>query len=84
MILGAALAAWFGGFVGDRLSKVRHWTRLRRGLVGMTAGLLPSLVFVGAVLLWLQMPDLITQYYGIIIVAVGGAARAASSSPRRM
>jgi MFS family permease len=74
MILGAALGALFGGFVGDRLSKVRHWTRLRRAFVGMTTGLLPSLVYVVAVLLCLKMPDIIIQYHQIIIVAAVGCA----------
>jgi hypothetical protein len=84
MLLGAALGAWMGGFVGDRLSKVRHWTRLRRALVGMTVGLLPSLVGAGAVLLCLKMPDIITQYHRIIIVAAVGCAACGIVAAGRM
>jgi hypothetical protein len=71
MALGGALGLWFGGFVGGTLSRVRSWTRVRRAVLGMTAGgLLPGSLYVCLVFVCLKAPDIIGQYYGVIIAAV--------------
>jgi hypothetical protein len=70
MALGGALGLCVGGYVARRLSRIRRWTRMRRAVIGMTAGLLPGVVYVGLIVFCLKAPDIIDQYYGIIIVAV--------------